>query len=706
MSSPWCSNQPPRGQAAHDLDRLVEAGAAALPRLAHRHEVLGPRADADAEAAAGCRTARPRWPPAWPAAPRAHRRLEHERREPQALGDRRQPRDQGERLDDRLVLEELAVAVGRVRVAGVGRCRVDQAVRHGERVEPGLLGRLGQGGEERRVAERLGVGEADRHENVFYQATVIAAPGRRYGRRRAHQQQAEARHRPPRRRAGLVVGRRHARRPALAAVTGGVDRYWTSAEVAADGSAQVAEVIDYDFGLNQKRRHLPLGAGPRPGAPSRSRRPTPPTVSRSPDRTEQRRRRVVRDRVPTSASATRRTGSAAGTGTSIELRPARCPPGRRPSTGRPSAPGGTWPWTRSRSTSSTPFEIESPLCSTGPPGSTSTCDGPRGRARAPGGDRRRARRQRGRVDRGRPGRRAARRAGRARRPRATPPADDATEPVRCPPGRPRGRPPSPPSGATAGSCGGRAASASTRAGRPTPPSAGRRSAGPTVAGRARSARPCRRPRPCPGRPGRAPRPSRWRLPPGPRSPRPGPASPRHRAPPRCGSTPSSCSGCPPSSSPRRRACRPRTGGIVLREQVRQEHKVAWLIQAAIDGVIDLDDTRRHPHHPRRPGRRRRPSRHAVLGAMFASGPTIDAGPLRQGRSPTGGARSAAELSALAGVVRPVGPARPTAAASPHWSSASLGARSPAAWRCSSAACWPASASADRRGWCSASAAGC
>jgi hypothetical protein len=35
--------------------------------------------------------------------------------------------------------------------------------------------------------------------------------------------------------------------------------------------------------------------------------------------------------------------------------------------------------------------------------------------------------------------------------------------------------------------------------------------------------------------------------------------------------------------------RPEHGGIVLTEEVRQEHKVAWLIQAAIDGAIDLRD---------------------------------------------------------------------------------------------------------------------
>jgi hypothetical protein len=35
--------------------------------------------------------------------------------------------------------------------------------------------------------------------------------------------------------------------------------------------------------------------------------------------------------------------------------------------------------------------------------------------------------------------------------------------------------------------------------------------------------------------------------------------------------------------------RPEQGGIILTEDVRQEHKVAWLIQAAVDGAVDLDE---------------------------------------------------------------------------------------------------------------------
>jgi hypothetical protein len=34
---------------------------------------------------------------------------------------------------------------------------------------------------------------------------------------------------------------------------------------------------------------------------------------------------------------------------------------------------------------------------------------------------------------------------------------------------------------------------------------------------------------------------------------------------------------------------PSHGGVVLREEVRQEHKVAWLVQLAIEGVIEIDD---------------------------------------------------------------------------------------------------------------------
>jgi Predicted membrane protein (DUF2207) len=70
---------------------------------------------------------------------------------------------------------------------------------------------------------------------------------------------------------------------------------------------------------------------------------------------------------------------------------------------------------------------------------------------------------------------------------------------------------------------------------------------------------------------------------------------------------------------------PPQGGIVLHEQVRNEHKVAWLIQAAIDGAIDIDDTggtttiRRLPGGPASDGQR------AVFDPMFARGDEIELG---------------------------------------------------------------------------------
>jgi hypothetical protein len=73
---------------------------------------------------------------------------------------------------------------------------------------------------------------------------------------------------------------------------------------------------------------------------------------------------------------------------------------------------------------------------------------------------------------------------------------------------------------------------------------------------------------------------------------------------------------------------PAHGGIVLREDVRHEHKVAWLVQAAIDGAIDIDDgadgrggTRLH----RVGGAPASAEQQAVLGRMFAAGPDIELG---------------------------------------------------------------------------------
>ena len=69
---------------------------------------------------------------------------------------------------------------------------------------------------------------------------------------------------------------------------------------------------------------------------------------------------------------------------------------------------------------------------------------------------------------------------------------------------------------------------------------------------------------------------------------------------------------------------PAHGGIVLREHVRDEHKVAWLIQAAIDGVVDIDEEQGTTVR-RIAGAPASGEQQDVLGRMFATGPTIELG---------------------------------------------------------------------------------
>jgi hypothetical protein len=66
---------------------------------------------------------------------------------------------------------------------------------------------------------------------------------------------------------------------------------------------------------------------------------------------------------------------------------------------------------------------------------------------------------------------------------------------------------------------------------------------------------------------------------------------------------------------------PSQGGIVLREEVRNEHKVAWLIQAAIDGVIDIDDTN-GVQIRRISGAPASDEQQAIFARMFAGGPVV------------------------------------------------------------------------------------
>jgi hypothetical protein len=69
---------------------------------------------------------------------------------------------------------------------------------------------------------------------------------------------------------------------------------------------------------------------------------------------------------------------------------------------------------------------------------------------------------------------------------------------------------------------------------------------------------------------------------------------------------------------------PPQGGIVLKEDVKPEHKVAWLIQAAIDGAIDLDDTDRTTTITRT-GRPGTPEEEDVLDMAFGGRSTVSLG---------------------------------------------------------------------------------
>jgi hypothetical protein len=74
---------------------------------------------------------------------------------------------------------------------------------------------------------------------------------------------------------------------------------------------------------------------------------------------------------------------------------------------------------------------------------------------------------------------------------------------------------------------------------------------------------------------------------------------------------------------------PAQGGVVLREEVRNEHKVAWLIQAAIDGVVDLDDQGGMTLR-RIAGAPASPEQQAVFARMFVAGPVLELGSYDKG----------------------------------------------------------------------------
>jgi len=105
----------------------------------------------------------------------ADRELQHERDEPDPLGDHPEGGDERERLQERLVLEELAAAVGIERVPAVGVLRVADAVGHHHRVEAGLLGGQRQRGVERWVGHRLRVTEP--HGTILGAKGVVVGVG-------------------------------------------------------------------------------------------------------------------------------------------------------------------------------------------------------------------------------------------------------------------------------------------------------------------------------------------------------------------------------------------------------------------------------------------------------------------------------------------------------------------------------------------------
>ena len=75
---------------------------------------------------------------------------------------------------------------------------------------------------------------------------------------------------------------------------------------------------------------------------------------------------------------------------------------------------------------------------------------------------------------------------------------------------------------------------------------------------------------------------------------------------------------------------PAQGGVVLEESVSNQHKVAWLIQAAVDGVIDLEGEGSSTTIRRIAGAPASPDQQAVFARMFAKGPSLSLGTYDKG----------------------------------------------------------------------------
>ena len=147
------------GQPADDLDALVNSLAALGERDTHQLVVLGPRAGADAEPHPVADQRRQRTGLLGHQRRRPDRQLEDEEVESQRRRHRAEGGGQHERLDERLAVQEFAVAVGRVRILRVGLERIGDAVRNCHAGVPGCFGGLCQRNVKRRVGHRLRIAE-------------------------------------------------------------------------------------------------------------------------------------------------------------------------------------------------------------------------------------------------------------------------------------------------------------------------------------------------------------------------------------------------------------------------------------------------------------------------------------------------------------------------------------------------------------------
>ncbi|SKV46088.1 Uncharacterised protein [Mycobacteroides abscessus subsp. massiliense] len=146
-------------QPPDDLDAFVHALATLGEGHVHQFVVLGPRTGTDAEPETVTRQCRNGRGLLGHQGGRADRQFEYEDVEPQRRGHRAERSRERQRLDERFVLQEFTVPIGRVRILRIRLVGIRQAVGDGHTVITGRLGRLGQGNVVRRIGHGLGEGE-------------------------------------------------------------------------------------------------------------------------------------------------------------------------------------------------------------------------------------------------------------------------------------------------------------------------------------------------------------------------------------------------------------------------------------------------------------------------------------------------------------------------------------------------------------------